>query len=222
MDPQIKQEALARLHDIIQPVAALIPSLTPRTLATGFAPLDARLGGGLPVGQLSVLIGQPTSGISTLAYRLMAHSGQPTLYLDLSRRFDTTYAERCGVALDRLVLVRPSDAAQALDIARDALAYLREGLIILDCDGQPPGESLLRRIANPLAKSGAAFVLLCSGCPARSASAAAIRLHFERLAWLTRDDDVIGCRTAVTVAKQRGGASGDAVALDLYFAGEGA
>jgi recombination protein RecA len=110
---------------------------------TGFSPLDEALGiGGLPRGRISEIIGVPTSGMATIALKIVANAqkqvregftdegftdeglqatpGPPTsIYIDLGRTFDPDYATRCGLDLSQLVLVRPYDTRQALAILQD-------------------------------------------------------------------------------------------------------
>ncbi|MBN8454148.1 MAG: DNA recombination/repair protein RecA, partial [Candidatus Accumulibacter sp.] len=110
-------------------------------LATRFPELDTALGaGGIPDRGLTELIGVPTSGMTTLALRIAASAhadGAPVVYLDGAGTFDPDYAARCGVDPDRLLLVQPEDAAQALLIARDCARTNSVRLIVLDLVGLP-------------------------------------------------------------------------------------
>src|SRR5207248_3286867 len=58
------------------------------TLSTSFAKLDAALGiGGIPRGHITELVGTPTSGVHTLASKLIANAhqaGEMAVYLDMS------------------------------------------------------------------------------------------------------------------------------------------
>ena len=74
-----------------------LPTATssPPSLSTGLPTLDRVLRiGGLPLGHISELIGQPTSGKRTLALHILAQSQRryPCLYLDLTRTLDPAYA----------------------------------------------------------------------------------------------------------------------------------
>ena len=88
-----------------QPVAA-------PHISTTFPDLDATLGiGGLPRGRITEIIGPATSGKVTLAAKALsaAHRDRDALvaWLDLSRTCDPDYLYRCGLDLERLLIVRP-------------------------------------------------------------------------------------------------------------------
>ena len=80
--------------------------------ATGFAELDDLLGGGIPHGQITELVGQASSGCTSVALSLLAEATarqEVAAYIDASDCFDPPSAERAGVALDRLLWVRCGD-----------------------------------------------------------------------------------------------------------------
>jgi recombination protein RecA len=66
---------------------------TPRisSISTSFASLDKILDGGIPRRQISEIRGQPTSGMATLALKILSQaqqSGDVAIYLDLNHTFD--------------------------------------------------------------------------------------------------------------------------------------
>ena len=64
-------------------------------LSSSLANLDVILGGGLPQGRITELVGQPTSGILTLTCRFVASAqdnGYFAVYVDLACTFDSDYA----------------------------------------------------------------------------------------------------------------------------------
>ena len=87
-------------------------------IPTTFAELDALLGGGLPRGRISEVIGPATSGKLTLAAKVIAsaHRERDALaaWVDTWRTCDPDYMHRCGVDLSRLLVVRPDTLANAL------------------------------------------------------------------------------------------------------------
>jgi recombination protein RecA len=92
-----------------------------RILPTGFAGLDAALGvGGLPRGGIVELFGAASSGKTTLALQIVAHtqqSGATAAWIDAEHAFDAPYASGLGVALEVMPLAQPDSAEQALEIA---------------------------------------------------------------------------------------------------------
>jgi recombination protein RecA len=151
-------------------------------IPTGFPALDAALGiGGLPRGRLSEIVGSPTSGMATMALKLVAGAvaggsagapARPAAYLDLERTFDPAYAARCGVDLSRLVLVRPYTVRQALAMLPDFALNGGFSVVVVDCPlrllaGPERMEALsstLGRLVAPLARSGCALIFL-TGLP---------------------------------------------------------
>ena len=213
---QYGQHAIGRLR--AQPARPLLPTHLP--------PLDA-LTGGLPRGRLTELVGHGSSGLQTLALTILANSqthGRNVAYIDLGSTLDAAFAVGCGVDLKTLVRICPRDAAQGFEIVYTLLQ--REAVELLIMDGWPllyEGggvlASALPQLARPLARSGAAFVMLSHPHLSRTpiADHAALRLHIERRAWLTRYGDTVGYRSAVTVLKSRTARIGQSATLDLAF-----
>ena len=80
--------------------------------ATGFAELDDLLGGGIPRGQITELVGQASSGCTSVALSLLAEATarqEVAAYIDAADCFDPPSAQRAGVELDRLLWVRCGD-----------------------------------------------------------------------------------------------------------------
>lgn len=95
-------------------------------IRTGFPNLDRSLAGigGVPHGRITELLGAPTSGMATLALKIMAETQAAkdvAVYLDLGATFDPDYAARCHVNLSKLLLVRPHSGAEALEIAQSLI-----------------------------------------------------------------------------------------------------
>src|ERR1019366_3806681 len=86
-------------------------------LSTGFAALDAALGtGGLPRGCLVEIFG-PSCGKTTLALQVVAHlqrTGSTAAWIDADHAFDPQYAVNLGVEIERLPVVEPESAEEAL------------------------------------------------------------------------------------------------------------
>jgi hypothetical protein len=194
------------------------------SLLTGFPALDQVLHGGLLDGQTIELLGRPTSGMTTLAYKMLAQAQfQNTygLYIDLDSTFDPDYAARCGVVLERLLLARPETDLQALTIARDLLASGSVSMIVLDLGRNQPSAESLQRLTHILNRSGGLVILLQTintahmpgGLVGRSS---AMRLLVEWNTWLERDDDIRGYRTCVTLLKHRT-ATGQQVMIEIDF-----
>ena len=210
--------------------AAPDPAPIPR-LATTFPALDAALGGGLPAGRITELSGPATSGKVTLAAKTLAAAQQEpqalVAWLDLGRTCDPDYLHRCGLALDRLLVVRPAAAADALTIARHLVES--RTLAALVCDGtaqlkdadQAAVAGALERLAVVVAQSATAVIFLTEpDAQSRTlAHVATVRLVLRRECWLTMGQDVRGYAGQVALVKHKLGRAGAVVPLRITFNG---
>jgi hypothetical protein len=132
-----------------------------RVVPTGLAALDARIGGGVPRGELSSLAGPPSSGRSSLLCGLLAavtRRGELAALVDARDTFDPESAAAAGVALSHLLWVRGGPVSEAdstastiereIDRALKAVGLVLQaggfGLVALDLADVPP--ALVRRL----------------------------------------------------------------------------
>lgn len=104
-------------------------------LSTGYPEIDDLLGGGVPRGRLSELVSNGSAGATSLAQRLL--SGVTTgeslaAWVDLADAFDPASASAAGVALHRLLWVRPPDLVAAFSAAEMLLTTGGFALVLLD------------------------------------------------------------------------------------------
>jgi hypothetical protein len=107
----------------------------PTVLSTGFPALDHALGGGLPRGHITELVGGGTAGQMTLAAKTLLEAqqqGLPVVYIDVWQAIDLDLLARCGVHLEPLVVLRPSGLAQAVAMIGDLLRGGGVGAMVLD------------------------------------------------------------------------------------------
>jgi hypothetical protein len=93
-----------------------VPRMTSETAGTGIAAVDALLEGGLPVGAISEVVGQQSSGRTSLALSFLAHrtqEGQVAAWVDAGDAFDPESAAANGVSLRQLLWVRCRDGNAA-------------------------------------------------------------------------------------------------------------
>jgi recombination protein RecA len=90
-------------------------------IPTGCLPLDIALGvGGIPRGRIIEIYGNESSGKTTLTYHIIAEAqrmGGTCAFIDAEHALDPSYAAKCGVNVDELLLSQPDTGEQALDIA---------------------------------------------------------------------------------------------------------
>ena len=213
-------------------------------IASGFPELDAAIGsGGIPRGRISELMGVPTSGMTTLALKIIAEaqaSGGLVVYLDLERNFDPAYARRKGVLLEGLTLVHPSSIGQALDMLPDIVH--NEGFNLLICDmpvevqrEEHVGRKLastLGRLLAPLNKGNSTLLFLTTLTSDRRSlnndaadypklatlpHFATLRLLLQRERWLYRQRDVHGYEVKVIVVKNKLSAPGKQARIALFL-----
>ena len=224
--------ALAALPD--SDPGAPQPTLVPPAggISTGFPALDAVLGAsGLPPAAGVVVRGGPSSGKTTLALRCVAEaqaSGDISAWLDLGRAFDPVEAVGRGVDLRWLLVIRPQDAPEGLALAGALLTGRAVGLLVVDLPARSRLrlEDQLRRLAAHARRVGSRLIVLeapsvVAPVQVALAQSTGLRLELERRAWLRLGRDVVGQRTAVTVAKNRYGPPGRSVELDIHYLTDG-
>jgi len=195
-------------------------------IPTGHPALDAALGsGGWPRGATVLLDAPAGSGATTLAVGTLAAAqaaGGLVAWLDLDGTLDPAVAARLGVSLEWLLLARPRDAGEAIELA----AWLgRSGLIdalVLDLgERAAPDRRALDRLGSLLARAGATSALVLAPAGRSVAGAVSgVRVVLRRSAWLTVGRDLVGQRVEAVVERHRWALAGGSAELDLWF-GEG-
>jgi recombination protein RecA len=195
-------------------------------VSTGFPELDDALGtGGWPRGALAQLDAPVGGGATSLALASVAAAqagGGLAAWLDLDGTLDPAMAATLGVELEWLLVARPRDPGEGIELA----AWLgRSGLIdalVLDLgDRGVPDRRALDRLGALLARSGSTSVLvLAPGARQAVAPAASVRVVLRRKAWLAVGRDRVGQRVTATVERHRWALAGGSATLDLWF-GEG-
>src|SRR4029079_2851371 len=106
-------ESLLRARQLDRTLTTSLPQVDPRdehALApSGISALDARLGGGLPRGQLSELVGPRSSGRTSLLLQMLAAAtarGELVAIVDALDMLDVESAAAGGVDLGRAALRR--------------------------------------------------------------------------------------------------------------------
>jgi len=208
---------------------------------TGFPALDdALITGGLPRGRISEINGVPSSGMATIALKIMINAQaqkSAAVYIDLEQNFDPAYAARCGLALEQVVLVRPRDVSQALVILQDFVLGAEIGILVFDAALKLLAESqasqalatTLGRLIAPLARAQGVLLFLISlpanspaiaiGDPINSTLAhfATVRLFIQRVRWIYRQQDIGGYQAQVLVLKNKLGPAGKQANINVMF-----
>jgi recombination protein RecA len=89
-------------------------------LSTGALSLDLALGGrGIPRGRVVEMFGPESGGKTTLALHVIAsaqRNGGVAAFVDAEHALDPSWAKRCGVNLENLLVSQPDTGEQALEI----------------------------------------------------------------------------------------------------------
>jgi RecA/RadA recombinase len=125
------------------------PANTDRVIGTGFAALDAIIGpGGVPRDAAVALCGEPSSGQTTLALRLVAEAqagGAIAAWVDLARSLDPVEAVARGVRLEWLVVLQPESPDEGIAMAGSLLAGRSVDVLVIDLPAEtrsdPPAEA---------------------------------------------------------------------------------
>src|SRR5476651_354072 len=103
---------------------------------TGSLSLDIALGGrGLPRGRIVEIYGQEASGKTTVALHAIANdqrAGGVAAFIDAEHALDPSWAKRCGVDLEGLLVSQPSHGEEALKIAEMLVKSNAVDIIVID------------------------------------------------------------------------------------------
>lgn len=104
---------------------------------TGLFQLDLALGGGFPRGKITTIFGKESSNKTNIA--LLAIKFHQALwpdliciFLDLENSFDPVWATKMGVNVEKLAVIKPDYAEQAVDIVEGLLEAPDCGLLVID------------------------------------------------------------------------------------------
>lgn len=113
-------------------------ALAPARLPFGIPTLDSAIGGGIPVGRVTLIGGLESTGKTILCqYAAAAQQAQPerreVLYLDMEHSYDRCWWEQSGVDPKRLYVAQPMTGEQMVDVATAAIEHNPQlGMILLD------------------------------------------------------------------------------------------
>ena len=206
----LRTKRLDRTLTSALPVASASGPYDDRAVAaTGFSLLDAQLGGGLPRGQLSELVGPRSSARTSLLLNTMAAAtarGELVALVDALDRLDAASARAAGIDLERLLWIRGHvvsnpglcrDSNQrALEQAVKALTLVLQagnfGVVAFDVADAPP-DAIRRlpfttwfRLQRMIEGSQTTCVLVGAERVARSSAGLTIELAAPRAAFRAR------------------------------------
>jgi len=105
-------------------------------IPTGALSLDIALGiGGIPRGRITEIYGPESSGKTTVCQHIVAEAqkmGGNAAFVDMEHALDPSYAERCGVNVDNLLIAQPDTGEQALEITETLVRSGAIDIIVID------------------------------------------------------------------------------------------
>src|SRR6266704_2798329 len=105
-------------------------------ISTGSIALDLALGvGGVPRGRVTEIYGPESSGKTTLCQHIIANAqraGGYAAFIDAEHALDRTYAARCGVDTNNLLISQPDTGEQALEIVDSLVRSNALDVIVID------------------------------------------------------------------------------------------
>src|SRR3989449_2911258 len=105
-------------------------------IPTGSIALDLALGvGGVPRGRVTEIYGPESSGKTTLCQHIIANAqrtGGFAAFIDAEHALDRTYAARCGVDTNNLLISQPDTGEQALEIVDSLVRSNALDVIVID------------------------------------------------------------------------------------------
>ncbi len=110
--------------------------LSVEVIPTGSLALDRALGvGGIPRGRVTEIYGPEASGKTTVCQHIVAESqklGGVAAYIDMEHALDPSYAAKCGVDIDNLLISQPDTGEQALEITETLVRSGAIDVVVID------------------------------------------------------------------------------------------
>lgn len=108
-----------------------------KTIPTGIIRLDKALGGGIGLGRMTELLGNPSAGKTTIILSIMKQAQKMfpdkyVVYIDAEHALDTTWAAKIGIDLSKFEHIQPVLAEDALEILEEYLKTGEASVIAID------------------------------------------------------------------------------------------
>lgn len=132
-----------------------------KRLPTGILPLDIGLGGGVPMGTVSIFFGTESSGKTSLSLRLAAqfqkrYPDRKVAWIDAENVWDPAWSALHGVDVDQVYLFKPTSSEEAADIADEVAWSSDAGLLIVDSIAALASMDQIEKDAHKVVVAGAA------------------------------------------------------------------
>jgi recombination protein RecA len=130
-------------------------------LRTGILTLDISLGGGIPLGAVSLIYGNESSGKTSLCLRIAAQfqrafPNRRVCWIDVEGSWDKDWVTLHGVDPKLVYLYKPTTAEEAADVAKELAMSEDAGLIVVDSIAALSSIQQLEKSAEQVVVAGAA------------------------------------------------------------------
>lgn len=129
---------MPKVDDILGDFESLILDADdPPRLGTGIFAVDLQLGGGIPMGRISVIYGPEASMKTTLALKFIAEAqrrfpDKKAVFVDVEGHYSKEWAIKMGVDEPALTVVGPDTAEQAVNFIESLLYAEDLSVVVLD------------------------------------------------------------------------------------------
>ncbi len=177
-----------------------------RRIASGTS-LDHVTGGGIRAGEPLAFVGPATAGKLALAMRVAAaaqRDGGMVAWIDPSASLDPLAASRAGMDLDRVVVVRATDAYEVLLAGSAALRSEGFRLVVVDLGPSFASRCAVDDVAPllPVVRGSPAALLVVA--EERGSRVALPTVRVEPVGWMTRFGRTVGWSFAAGASSSHG------------------
>jgi len=133
-------------------------------IPSGIFPFDLMSGGGFPMGRVSVVYGPESSGKTNLVLRALSEGqrmfpDKQAVFVDAENSFDPVWATLLGVDVNKLVVIHPEYAEQAVDIIENFLYANDVFAVVLDSIAALTTQNEIESSAEKMIVGGASLLV---------------------------------------------------------------
>lgn len=129
-------------------------------LPIGVFPFDLATGGGIPRSRVSIFTGPESSGKSLNMYLAMVTAqqrGETAVLIDAEHARDLVWLKSLGLNLDKLIIIQPDNAEQAVDAAQAFLYAKDVGIVGVDSVSAMVTENEIQSAAGKMIVAGSSM-----------------------------------------------------------------
>lgn len=138
--------------------------ITVERIPTGIFPLDLVLGGGFPMGRVSIVYGVESSNKTNICLKAIGVAqkimpDKKAVFVDAEGAYDKKWATKMGVDVEKLIVVTPEYAEQAVDIIEAFLYATDVSMVVLDSIAALSSQNEIESSAEKMSVGGASLII---------------------------------------------------------------